>query len=104
MKPQLKDKDAVLNKTETPRMYLVMLHNDDFTSQDFVVRLLMDVFGKTFEDARTLMLRIHVSDEPVAVGSFTLDIARSKKSLADRLAEQNGFPLFISIEPEGHIN
>lgn len=85
------------SRIEKPGKYDVIIHNDDFTPQDFVVLILMQVFHKPYVEAVTLMLRVHNSDRAVA-GSYSLDIAESKARLAMELARQYGYPLLLTVE------
>lgn len=82
-----------------PRRYKVILHNDDFTTMDFVVDVLMTVFLLSEENAYSLMLQIHHSDKAVA-GVYTYDIAVSKAQKATSMAREEGFPLHITVEAE----
>ena len=86
-------------KLREPRRYKVIIHNDDFTTMEFVVMVLMQVFFLTEENANVLMLEVHNAGKAV-VGSYTRDIAVSKADKATRLARDNGFPLRLTIEPE----
>ena len=80
-----------------PRRYSVFMHNDDFTTMDFVVMVLERVFKKSKADAERIMLKIHNEGEAV-VGTYYKDIAVSKAKYTMALAKQNGFPLKLSIE------
>lgn len=82
-----------------PRRYKVLIHNDDFTTMDFVVQLLREVFYLSEENAQALMLQVHHSDKAV-VGIYTYDIAVSKMQKATNMARENGFPLRLTVEPE----
>lgn len=82
-----------------PRRYKVVFHNDDFTTMDFVVEVLMRVFFFSEERANSLMLQIHHSDMAV-VGVYTYDIAVSKARKATDMAREEGFPLRVTVEPE----
>ena len=82
-----------------PRRYKVTIYNDDFTTMDFVVKVLTNVFFKTQAEAETLMLAVHHSDKAV-VGVYTYDIAVSKVQKATRMAREEGFPLRLTYEPE----
>jgi ATP-dependent Clp protease adaptor protein ClpS len=83
----------------TPRMWRVLLHNDDFTTQEFVVWVLESVFQKSDADAFQIMLHVHHAGIGVA-GIYTKEIAETKLAATERLAEQNEFPLRVSMEPE----
>ena len=78
-------------------MYAVTLYNDDVTTMDFVVELLVKVFHKTSADASAIMMQVHQIGKGVA-GIYTYDIAVTKKMQADRMAAEKGFPLRLSVE------
>lgn len=94
---QFKEKQKTSIKE--PNRYKVLIHNDDFTTMDFVVELLKSVFFLTEEKALTLMLRIHHSEKAV-VGIYTYDVAVSKVRKATEIARENNFPLRLTVEPE----
>jgi ATP-dependent Clp protease adaptor protein ClpS len=83
----------------TPRMWRVLLHNDDFTTQEFVVWVLETVFRKPEAEAFEIMLHVHHAGIGVA-GVYTKEIAETKVAATERLAEQHEFPLRVSMEPE----
>lgn len=85
--------------TKEPRRYKVFFHNDDFTTMDFVVKVLMVVFFKTQAEAESLMMLIHRSGKAVA-GVYTYDIAVSKTNKAIEMARQENFPLRVTYEAE----
>ena len=82
-----------------PRRYKVIIYNDDFTSMEFVVMILVQVFLKSEAEAETLMLQVHHSVKAV-VGIYSRDIALSKARKATTMARENGFPLRLTVEPE----
>ena len=84
-----------------PRRYKVIIHNDDFTTMEFVVMILKQVFFLDEEKAQALMLQVHHSEKAV-VGIYTYDIAVSKAQKATNMARENGFPLRLTVEPEDH--
>jgi ATP-dependent Clp protease adaptor protein ClpS len=86
-------------KASRPRMYRVLIHNDDYTPMDFVVRLLRTVFNKTESEATAVMLHIHNTGIGVA-GVFTHEIAETKVAQVHMIARQNECPLMASMEPE----
>ena len=88
-----------LQRTEykVPRMYAVTLYNDDITTMDFVVELLVKIFHKNTADASTVMMQVHQTGKGVA-GIYTYDIAVTKKTQADKLAAEKGFPLRLGLE------
>ena len=86
-------------KLKRPRMFRVLMHNDDYTTRDFVVYVLQSIFHHGEGEASRIMLHVHTSGVGVA-GVFTREIAETKVAKAQRLSEQNGFPLRLSTEPE----
>ncbi len=78
-------------------MYNVVLHNDDFTTMEFVVKILMTIFRKSEAEAQTLMLMVHKEGRAVA-GTYSLDIAPSKVQKATAMARMENFPLRLTIE------
>lgn len=86
-------------KTEKARRYRVLLHNDDYTTREFVVLVLMKFFGRSEAEATHIMLTVHYKGRGVA-GVYTRDIAESKVDQVHRFAESHGYPLRLSSEPE----
>lgn len=82
-----------------PRRYQVIIHNDDFTTMEFVVMVLKEVFFMSEENAEALMLQVHHANQAV-VGIYTYDLAMSKAQKATKMARVNNFPLRITVEPE----
>ena len=89
----------VLEKTERPRLYKVILINDDFTPREFVVTVLKTVFRMSEEQAYAVMITAHRRGACV-VAVFARDIAESKAAEATDLGHQAGHPLAFSTEPE----
>ena len=88
---------------ERPRMWRVLLHNDDYTTQDFVVWVLETIFQKARAEAVEIMMSVHRSGMGVA-GVYTHDVAETKLKNTRQLAEQNEFPLLVTMEPEPATN
>ena len=86
-------------KTRRPQLYRVLLHNDDFTSMEFVVDILVRHFDRTPTEAAQIMLRAHQQGVGVA-GMYTRDEAESRIVSATADAEAAGFPLLVTMEPE----
>ena len=86
-------------KLERPRMWRVLLHNDDYTTQEFVVWVLETVFRKGRAEAFTIMMSVHRSGLGVA-GVYTHDVAETKLKTTKQMAEQQEFPLLVTMEPE----
>jgi len=80
-----------------PSQFDVILFNDDKTSMEFVVLILMTIFHKSFEDATTLTLLIHELGQGVA-GTYNLEIANQKKDDTVNAARLNGFPLICEVK------
>lgn len=86
-------------RTQRPRRYQVLLHNDDFTSMEFVVRVLVEQFRKTETEANRIMLEVHLRGIGVA-GVYTRDIAETRIAQVTAAACDEGFPLLLTMEPE----
>src|SRR5882672_6562231 len=86
-------------KLDRPRLYKVLLHNDDYTPMEFVVLVLREVFAKSDADATAIMLHAHTHGMAVA-GVYTFEIAETKLQQTMGLAEKAGFPLLCTMEPE----
>ena len=84
---------------EKPRMWRVLLHNDDYTTQDFVVWVLESIFHKPRGEAFSIMMSVHRSGMGVA-GVYTHDVAETKVKTTKQLAEEHEFPLLVTMEPE----
>ncbi|MBR6263985.1 MAG: ATP-dependent Clp protease adaptor ClpS [Prevotella sp.] len=82
-----------------PRRYKVYIYNDDFTTMEFVVRILMVVFFKNEAEAETIMLMVHRSGKGL-VGVYSYDVAVSKVQRATKMARDEGFPLRLTYTPE----
>lgn len=82
---------------DEPHQWAVTLWNDDFTTMDFVVQVLVDVFLKSEADALHLMLTVHKSGHAV-VGAYTYDVAVSRTQMATTMAREAGFPLKITYQ------
>jgi ATP-dependent Clp protease adaptor protein ClpS len=86
-------------KVEKPRMYKVLLHNDDFTSMEFVVLILQTVFNKAPEVAHTIMMAVHQQGIGVA-GVYTFEVAEAKVLKVTQMARAQEFPLLVTLEEE----
>ena len=82
---------------QPPKKYTVFIHNDDFTTQVFVVDVLMTIFHKSEDEAFTLMLSVHHSDK-APVGTYSYDVASTRVAAATRMAREEGFPLRLTME------
>lgn len=86
-------------KTQKPRLYRVIFHNDDFTTKWFVVMVLMRFFHLTETQSTAFMLIVHEQGSGV-IGVYTKDIAETKVSQVMDLAKEYGMPLRLTAEPE----
>jgi len=93
----IKEKNKV--KIKKPKLYKVIMHNDDFTTMEFVVDVLVNIFNKKIEEASKIMIDVHKKGSGVA-GIFPYDIAVSKASTAMTIAKEQGFPFKLSVEEE----
>ena len=86
-------------KVERPRRFRVILLNDDYTTQDFVIQVLQSIFNKSFPDAVALMLQVHYKGQAVC-GIYPAQIAETKVAAVHARARAAGFPLRCAMEPE----
>lgn len=86
-------------KLERPPLYKVLLHNDDFTTMEFVVFILQTVFNLGESDAVRIMLNVHQQGIGVA-GVYTYEIAEMKVDKVTNLAQANEFPLLCTLEED----
>jgi ATP-dependent Clp protease adaptor protein ClpS len=86
-------------KVEKPPLYKVLLHNDDYTSMEFVVKILVAIFHKNVDDAFTIMMAVHKSGIGIA-GVYPYEIAEAKVTRVTEVARSDGFPLLCTIEQE----
>ena len=98
-RPQEAARPKVRDEVQVPRLYRVLLHNDHYTTMDFVVDVLMQVFRKAQDEAVRIMLSVHQQGIGVC-GVYPYEIAETKVFSVHQLAEENGFPLKCSMEPE----
>lgn len=84
-------------KVEEPPLFKVLLHNDDFTTMEFVVWVLESVFNMPEEQAVQVMLNVHLRGLGVA-GIYTFEVAETKVDKATALAREQEFPLLVTME------
>jgi ATP-dependent Clp protease adaptor protein ClpS len=96
-----KTKAGMSSKTREkhPPMYKVILHNDDYTTMEFVVEVLVSVFGKSLEKATQIMLNVHNKGKEIC-GIYPRQIAETKVEIVHNLASNKGFPLKSTMEKE----
>lgn len=104
--PKQNDPDSMFNGDvklepdivlQEPKMYRVILHNDHYTTMEFVVEVLVKVFYKPASEAAKIMLDVHKKGKGMC-GVYTFDIAASKVSRVHHMARQREFPLKCSLE------
>jgi ATP-dependent Clp protease adaptor protein ClpS len=88
-------------RLERPPLYKVLLHNDDFTTMEFVVFILQTVFSHGEGEALQIMLNVHRQGIGVA-GVFTYEVAEMKVDKVTSLAQANEFPLLCTMEEDDH--
>lgn len=96
-KGALKERTEI--KIKEPKHYAVVMLNDDFTTMEFVVMVLIDIFHKDAVTAQALMLTVHKRGSAI-VGRYPYDIAVTKVNTAIRLAREEGFPFRMLVEEE----
>jgi ATP-dependent Clp protease adaptor protein ClpS len=84
-------------KVEEPPLFKVLLHNDDFTTMDFVVWVLESIFNMAEEQALRVMLNVHLRGTGVA-GIYTYEIAETKVEKTTALAREHEYPLLVTME------
>ena len=94
---QNESRSGVRTALKEPGKHKVFVLNDDFTTFEFVIEIMMTVFGKTLQQAEEIAETTHIHQKSV-VGEYPLDIARSKVAKATRLARADGFPLKFEIQ------
>jgi ATP-dependent Clp protease adaptor protein ClpS len=97
--PKIEEELDFALELEEPKMFRVLLHNDDYTSMDFVVEVLVGIFHKTHAQAEQIMLQIHEKDKAVC-GVYSFEIAQTKVAQVKQRAKQNEFPLLATVEED----
>jgi len=97
--PKIEEELESALELDEPKMFKVLLHNDDYTSMMFVIEILTGVFHKTEAEAEKIMLRIHETGKAVC-GLYTFEIAQTKAQHVKQRAKQNEFPLLATIEED----
>lgn len=92
-------KEETITKLKKPKMYRVILNNDDYTSMEFVVEILVKIFHKNPTEATIIMMDVHEKGKGI-VGIYTYDIASTKAMQVEEMASEREFPLKVSIEEE----
>jgi ATP-dependent Clp protease adaptor protein ClpS len=90
---------STVTKVKPPAMWNVVFYNDNKTYYEFVILVLMQLFGKTYDQAAELTTAIH-DEGKQTVATYTYEIAHSKRDETIQLARANGHPLKVEIEPQ----
>jgi len=85
-------------KVKIPKMYKVLLHNDDTTTFDFVILVLVQIFHRSVEDAIQITQSIHLSQTGIAGAPYTREVAEEKTTETISFSRANGFPLTATFE------
>jgi ATP-dependent Clp protease adaptor protein ClpS len=103
MSTDSRNEEAVVSKNKPrlkkPPLFRILLHNDDYTTMEFVVYVLGTVFQQPVEEAVRIMLQVHQQGIGVA-GVYTYEIAETKVARVLELAKQHQYPLLCTMEPE----
>jgi ATP-dependent Clp protease adaptor protein ClpS len=86
-------------KTDQPKLYKVLLHNDDYTTMEFVIAILESVFAKSPSEAFRVMMLVHTQGIGIA-GVYPFEVAETKVVMVDERAREAGHPLRCSLEPD----
>ena len=97
--PKFEEEVESYLELDEPKMFKVLLHNDDYTSMDFVVEILTDIFHKTQQQAEQIMFQIHEHEKAIC-GVYSHEIAQTKVQQVKQRAKQNEFPLLATIEKD----
>ena len=84
-------------KIKYPKKYKVLLLNDDYTSMEFVIEILMGIFHKSYQEAELIMLEVHKQEKGIC-GVYTNEIAETKVMQVHKKARDSGFPLRAEME------
>lgn len=92
--------DREKQKVKPPPLYMCVMVNDDYTTMEFVVRILMSHFSKSEEEAAQITMDVHQKGKGIA-GIYSKDVADTKASIVNAFAQQEEFPFLIQVEPQG---
>jgi ATP-dependent Clp protease adaptor protein ClpS len=95
--PRIEEEVEISLSLDKPIQYKVVLHNDDYTTMDFVIEILMGIFHKDILEAERIMFNIHRVGRAVC-GIYTYEIAQTKVYQVKQLAKKSGFPLLATLE------
>ena len=87
------------DKTRNPTLYKVILLNDDYTTMEFVIQVLEEVFNKPPAEAYRIMMLVHTQGHGIC-GAYSYEVAETKVATTQDLARRDGFPLQATLEEE----
>jgi ATP-dependent Clp protease adaptor protein ClpS len=99
MSEQTFNKDKTTIDIKKPKMYKVIIHNDDYTTMDFVIEVIMKVFHKGASEATEIMFDVHSKGKGI-IGLYPYDVAATKVKQVETMARARSFPLKSSFEEE----
>ncbi|MBQ9631705.1 MAG: ATP-dependent Clp protease adaptor ClpS [Lachnospiraceae bacterium] len=99
MSARSETKERTREKLAEPKQYQVIMHNDDFTTMQFVVSILIDIFHKEPTEAETLMMTVHKKGR-ARVGRYPYDIAVTRVTEALSRAREEGFPFRMTVDED----
>lgn len=88
---------AQKEELKRPSMYKVMMLNDDYTTMEFVIHVLMKFFAKTYDESHAIMLKVHHEGQAIC-GIYTFEVAETKSQKVNKYARSKGHPLKCQIE------
>ena len=90
---------SLKDRTQRPRRFKVIMHNDDYTPMDFVTQILEQIFHHSPAAATRIMLAVHKEGAGVA-GVYSKEVAETKREQVIQISRENGFPLLVTTEAE----
>jgi ATP-dependent Clp protease adaptor protein ClpS len=97
--PKIEEEIELSLSLVEPSRYKVLLHNDDYTTMDFVVEILVTIFHKNMAESEQIMFAVHKNGKAVC-GVYSYEIAETKVHQVKQLAKKSGFPLLATLEEE----
>lgn len=89
---------VVRTELSRPKMYKVLMHNDDYSTMEFVIHVLQKFFAKSEAESQQIMMKIHLEGLAIC-GVFTYEVAESKSEKVNKYSRDKGHPLTTSFEP-----
>lgn len=93
------EKKKIEEVLKEPGKYKVIFHNDDYTTQEFVTEILVEIFHKSYQEAEMLMMKVH-KDGQAVIAAYSYDIALTKVNHTVKLARSQNYPLRVTMEEE----